>query len=186
MGPKQGRETRREQNEPRGQRPAASCRPAWSCRSVRPGRRPRAGRGRGRRDPGHRPCRARTGRRPSFTPQMAPPGPAYEGGLGGGGRRPVGRTLRRLREDHLGERRPQHAHQGSLLRCRRWSARPSPRRAGIYEVEGVTCEVHPAARYERLAPPHLACRQRSPAIVGSMTARSTESVSEATGDRHCW
>ena len=28
------------------------------------------------------------------------PGPPYEGGLGGGGRRPVGRTLRRLPEGH--------------------------------------------------------------------------------------
>ena len=44
------------------------------------------------------------------------PGPAQEGGLGAGGRRPVGRTLRRLREDHLGVRQPQHAHQGRLLR----------------------------------------------------------------------
>ena len=44
------------------------------------------------------------------------PGPAYEGGLGAGGRRPVGRTLRRMPEDHLGVRPPQHAHQGSLLR----------------------------------------------------------------------
>ena len=44
------------------------------------------------------------------------PGPACEGGLGAGGRRPVGRTLRRLPEDHLGVRPPQHAHQGSLLR----------------------------------------------------------------------
>ena len=43
------------------------------------------------------------------------PGPAHEGGLGAGGRRPVGRTLRRLREDHLGVRQPQHAHEGRLL-----------------------------------------------------------------------
>ena len=43
-------------------------------------------------------------------------GPAYEGGLGGGGRRAAGRTLRRLPEGHLGVRQPQHAHEGRLLR----------------------------------------------------------------------
>ncbi len=32
--------------------------------------------------------------------------------------------------------------------------------------------------------PHLTCRQPSPAIVESITPRGTESVSEATGDRH--
>ena len=44
------------------------------------------------------------------------PGPADEGGLGGGGRRPVGRTLRRMHDNHLGVRQPQHAHEGRLLR----------------------------------------------------------------------
>ena len=46
--------------------------------------------------------------------QATGPGPSYEGGLGAGGRWPIGRTLRRMREDHLGVRPPQHAHQGSL------------------------------------------------------------------------
>ena len=46
------------------------------------------------------------------------PGPAYEGGLGAGGRRPVGRTHtpNGPKITLSGVRPPQHAHQGSLLR----------------------------------------------------------------------
>ena len=42
--------------------------------------------------------------------------PADEGGLGGGGRRPVGGALRRLPEGHLRVGQPQHAHARRLLR----------------------------------------------------------------------
>ena len=43
-------------------------------------------------------------------------------------------------------------------------------------------DVHPLRASS--ASPHLTCRQPSPAIVESITPRGTESVSEATGDRH--
>ena len=43
-------------------------------------------------------------------------------------------------------------------------------------------DVHPLRASS--ASPYLTCRQPSPAIVESITPRGTESVSEATGDRH--
>ena len=40
--------------------------------------------------------------------------PAFEGGLGGAGRRPVGGPLRRVPAGHVGLRQPQHAHEGGF------------------------------------------------------------------------